>query len=182
MLHVNLIRRFAKRLSRIHAPNRCRSSRRFIRQLMKLGQNSAPRRSLHWRLPERQPQSVPRALNLFTEWRPRTDLTCAAIQIFSMGHDAIVLCQRADESHRPKSAAQPVRALRRAAGEETPVSGFPAFDQRKALTFRPCARETIALAARPSVWTLDGLPTTSIAAIIAARASGRRGAVAFQSR
>ena len=44
------------------------------------------------------------------------------------------------------------------------------------------ARSTSALAARPSAWTEDGLPTTSIAATIAARASGRSGAVAFQSR
>jgi len=47
-----------------------------------------------------------------------------------------------------------------------------------------CARafSINALAARPSAWTEDGLPTTSIAATIAAFASGRRGAVAFQSR
>jgi hypothetical protein len=44
------------------------------------------------------------------------------------------------------------------------------------------ARSTSALAARPSAWTDEGLPATSIAAIIAARASGRSGAVAFQSR
>jgi hypothetical protein len=35
------------------------------------------------------------------------------------------------------------------------------------------------LAARPSAWTEDGLPTTSIAAIIAARASARSGIVAL---
>ena len=44
------------------------------------------------------------------------------------------------------------------------------------------ARSTIARAARPSAWTDDGLPSASIAAAIAARASGRSGAVAFQSR
>ena len=37
-------------------------------------------------------------------------------------------------------------------------------------------------AARPSAWTDDGFPTTSMAAAMAARACGRRGAVAFQSR
>ena len=37
-------------------------------------------------------------------------------------------------------------------------------------------------AARPSAWTDDGLPTTSRAAVMAARACGRSGAVAFQSR
>ena len=37
-------------------------------------------------------------------------------------------------------------------------------------------------AARPSAWTEEGLPQTSSAATIAARASGRSGAVAFQSR
>ena len=44
-----------------------------------------------------------------------------------------------------------------------------------------CARafSTAARAARPSAWTLDGLPTISIAASIAARASGRIGAVAL---
>jgi hypothetical protein len=44
------------------------------------------------------------------------------------------------------------------------------------------ARSTSALAARPSAWTEEGFPTTSIAATIAARASGLSGAVAFQSR
>ena len=45
---------------------------------------------------------------------------------------------------------------------------------------RACS--TIARAARPSAWTLDGFPTWSIAASIAARASGLSGAEAFQSR
>ena len=44
------------------------------------------------------------------------------------------------------------------------------------------ARSISAFAARPSAWTEEGLPTTSIAATIAAFASGRKGAVAFQSR
>ena len=39
-----------------------------------------------------------------------------------------------------------------------------------------------AFAARPSACTLEGFPTRSIAASIAARASGLSGAVAFQSR
>jgi hypothetical protein len=43
----------------------------------------------------------------------------------------------------------------------------------------PRARSSKALAARPSVWTEDGLPTISIAATIASRASGRSGAVAL---
>ena len=37
-------------------------------------------------------------------------------------------------------------------------------------------------AARPSAWTEDGLPELSSAASTAARACGRSGAVAFQSR
>jgi hypothetical protein len=41
------------------------------------------------------------------------------------------------------------------------------------------ARSINALAARPSAWTEDGLPTTSIAAIIASRASARSGIVAL---
>ncbi len=52
----------------------------------------------------------------------------------------------------------------------------------KAAATCPRARSKSALAARPSAWTEDGLPTTSIASIIAARASARSGAVAFQSR
>ncbi len=36
--------------------------------------------------------------------------------------------------------------------------------------------------ARPSAWTEDGLPQTPSASATAARACGRRGAVAFQSR
>ena len=44
------------------------------------------------------------------------------------------------------------------------------------------ARSISPLAARPSAWTEEGLPTRSIAATIAAFASGRSGAVAFQSR
>ena len=50
--------------------------------------------------------------------------------------------------------------------------------------FLPCAglRYADFLAARPSAWTEEGLPTRSKASSIAARASGRSGAVAFQSR
>ena len=44
------------------------------------------------------------------------------------------------------------------------------------------ARSITARAARPSACTDEGLPTTSSAAAMAARASGRSGAVAFQSR
>jgi hypothetical protein len=46
----------------------------------------------------------------------------------------------------------------------------------------PRASSTRRRAARPSAWTEDGLPTASSAAIMAARASSRSGAVAFQSR
>ena len=52
----------------------------------------------------------------------------------------------------------------------------------KAAAIWPRAFSRKAFAARPSACTEDGFPTTSIAAIIAARASGRKGAVAFQSR
>ena len=44
---------------------------------------------------------------------------------------------------------------------------------------RTAADSTSALAARPSACTLEGFPTTSIAAIIATRASPRKGAVAL---
>jgi len=47
-----------------------------------------------------------------------------------------------------------------------------------------CSRavSTSRRAARPAAWTDDGLPVTPTAAIMAACASGRSGAVAFQSR
>ena len=47
-----------------------------------------------------------------------------------------------------------------------------------------CSRavSTKCRAARPSAWTDDGLPSWSSAASMAARAAGRSGAVAFQSR
>ena len=44
------------------------------------------------------------------------------------------------------------------------------------------AASTRRRASRPSACTEDGLPTRSYAATIAARASGRSGVVAFQSR
>ena len=44
------------------------------------------------------------------------------------------------------------------------------------------ASSTSRRAWRPSLWTEDGLPLTSHAAVIACFASGRSGVVAFQSR
>ena len=44
------------------------------------------------------------------------------------------------------------------------------------------ASSTSRRACRPSAWTDDGLPASSQALAIAARASGRSGVVAFQSR
>ena len=63
---------------------------------------------------------------------------------------------------------------------EVKMMSAPSAPSAAAIWLR--ARSISAFAARPSACTLEGLPETSIAAIIAAFASGRSGVVAFQSR
>ena len=60
------------------------------------------------------------------------------------------------------------------------MTSAPSAPSAEAISSR--ARSSASFAARPSAWTDEGLPVISVASIIAARASGRRGAVAFQSR
>jgi hypothetical protein len=69
------------------------------------------------------------------------------------------------------------RRLRRAGGEDDLRPSAP-----NAAATCARARSSTARAARPSAWTEEGFPAASMAATIAARASGRSGAVAFQSR
>ena len=75
-----------------------------------------------------------------------------------------------------------LRALGNAIDAFRPADGPPPPSAPKAAA--TCARAVSIrfFAARPSAWTEDGFPTTSIAAIIAAFASARIGVVAFQSR
>ncbi len=65
------------------------------------------------------------------------------------------------------------------AGGEGDVTGGP---RRPGPRPARAAFSTSARAARPSAWTEEALPVRSSAASIAARASGRSGAVAFQSK
>jgi hypothetical protein len=77
----------------------------------------------------------------------------------------------------PACAENPVVGFRRARREDD-LGGLGTNESRHLSR----ARSTIARARRPSAWTDDGLPTCSMAASIAAFASGRSGAVALWSK
>ena len=102
---------------------------------------------------------------------PASTETCSMAETMAASQQPRPACSR--------FAAQRQRIGLRAAGGENHVARLG--PDRRGNLLAGVAHQAWR-AARPSPWTEDGFPTTSMAAAMAARACGRSGAVAFQSR